>query len=125
MSFRGGVTAYATDLKTGLLGVTPEVIERAGAVAAETAAAMATGVREKLGATYGLALTGVAGPTEQEGKPPGLVYAALATPAATVGRELRLPGDREQIRQLAVVVALDLLRRHLTGVLPETMEQPA
>jgi nicotinamide-nucleotide amidase len=125
VSFRGGVVAYATDLKVGLLGISPDLINRVGAVAAETAAAMAIGVRDRLGADYGLALTGVAGPTEQEGKPPGLVYAALATPFATVGRELRLPGDRDQIRQLAVTVALDLLRRQLTGALPETVEQPA
>jgi nicotinamide-nucleotide amidase len=122
-SFLGGVTAYATELKGELLGVPGAVLDRHGAVAAETAAAMATGVRAKLGATYGLALTGVAGPTEQEGKPPGLVHAALATATTVVHRELRLPGDREQVRQLAVVVALDMLRRHLTGVLPEAAEQ--
>jgi nicotinamide-nucleotide amidase len=121
-SFRGGVTAYATDLKAELLDVDENLLDRVGAVAVETAAAMADGVRRRLGATYGLALTGVAGPTEQEGKPPGLVYAALATPATTVERTLRLPGDRDLIRQLCVVIALDLLRRHLTGVLPETVE---
>ncbi|MFL6238107.1 MAG: competence/damage-inducible protein A [Actinomycetes bacterium] len=124
LSFRGGVTAYATDLKSDLLGVDPARLEQVGAVAADTAQGMAAGVRQRLGATYGLALTGVAGPTQQEGKPPGLVYAALATPASAVVRELRLPGDRDQVRQLAVVAALDLLRRHLTGVLPEPTEQP-
>jgi nicotinamide-nucleotide amidase len=122
-SFRGGVTAYATDLKAELLGIPAELLGQVGAVAPETAQEMAAGVRSRLGATYGLALTGVAGPSEQEGKPPGLVYAALATPASVVVRELRLPGDRDQVRQLAVVVALDLLRRHLTGALPETVEQ--
>jgi nicotinamide-nucleotide amidase len=125
LSFRGGVTAYATDLKATLLGVPDELLEREGAVAEATATAMARAVRDRLGATYGLALTGVAGPTEQEGKPPGLVYAALATPTAGVARELRLPGDRAQVRQLCVVVALDLLRRHLSGVLPETAEFPS
>jgi nicotinamide-nucleotide amidase len=84
---------------------------------------MAAGARERLAATYGLALTGVAGPTEQEGKPAGLVYAALVTPRGHVVRELRLPGDRALVRQLATVVALDLLRRHLSGALPETSEQ--
>jgi len=123
-SYRGGVTAYATDLKATLLEVADDLLQRVGAVAGETAAAMAAGVRRRLGATYGVALTGVAGPTEQEGKPAGLVYAALATPTQTVQRTLRLPGDRDQVRQLAVVVALDLLRRHLTGVLPETAEHP-
>jgi nicotinamide-nucleotide amidase len=123
LSFRGGVTAYATDLKAGLLGVDGALLDRVGAVAAETAAAMASGVRQRLASTYGLALTGVAGPTEQEGKPPGLVFAALATPNGTVERQMRLPGDRDQVRQLAVVIALDLLRRHLTDVLPETGEQ--
>jgi nicotinamide-nucleotide amidase len=123
LSFRGGVIAYATDLKAGLLGVDGALLDRVGAVAAETAAAMATGVRQRLASTYGLALTGVAGPTEQEGKPPGLVFAALATPTRTVERHLRLPGDRDQVRQLAVVIALDLLRRHLTDALPDTGEQ--
>jgi nicotinamide-nucleotide amidase len=122
LSFRGGITAYATDLKARLLGVPEPMLQRDGAVADSTASAMADGARRELAATYGLALTGVAGPTDQEGKPPGLVYAALATPAQCVVRELRLPGDREQVRALAVVVALDLLRRHLTGVLPETAE---
>jgi nicotinamide-nucleotide amidase len=122
-SYRGGVTAYATDLKAELLGVDAGRLDQVGAVAAETAGAMAAGVRRRLGATYGLALTGVAGPAEQEGKPAGLVYAALATPTTVVDRALRLPGDRHQVRQLAVVIALDLLRRHLSGVLAETAEQ--
>jgi nicotinamide-nucleotide amidase len=121
-TFRGGVVAYATDLKADLLGVPPELLSAAGAVSAATAAAMATGARETLGATYGLALTGVAGPEEQEGKAAGLVYVALASPQRVVGRELRLPGDRLRVRELATTAALDLLRRHLAGVLPETGE---
>lgn len=110
---RGGVVAYATDLKNQLLDVPPDLLETEGAVSAACAAAMATGVRARLGATYGLSLTGVAGPDEQESKPVGLVYLGLAGPTGGQTRELRLPGDRAQIREYASVAALDLLRRAL------------
>jgi nicotinamide-nucleotide amidase len=122
-TFRGGVIAYATGLKHDLLGVAPEVLATDGAVSGPAAAAMATGVQTSLVSSYGLALTGVAGPDPQEGKDPGLVYVGLATPATTVVRELRLPGDRDRVRELAVTASLDLLRRHLVGVLPETAEE--
>ena len=111
-TFRGGVVAYATDLKETLAGVPGPLLDASGAVAAETAAALAAGARERLGATWGLAVTGVAGPDEQEGKPVGLVYAAVAGPTAEV-LEVRLPGDRERVRVLTVQTALHLLRRHL------------
>jgi nicotinamide-nucleotide amidase len=113
--FRGGITAYATELKESLLEVPGDVLGEAGAVSAETAAAMAEGARRALDATYGLSLTGVAGPTEQEGKPVGLVYIGLATPDGTLHREIRLPGHRPLVRTYACVSALDLLRRHLLG----------
>lgn len=114
-TFRGGVTAYATELKAGLIGVPADLLSRVGAVAPETAEALAAGVRDRLGTTYGLSLTGVAGPQEQEGKAAGTVYAGLAWPGGATSRLLRLPGDRPRVRQLAVVGALDLLRRHLQG----------
>ena len=107
-TFRGGLVTYATDLKVTLAGIDPAT----GAVSRETAAALAAGARERLGATWGLAVTGVAGPDEQEGKPVGLVYAAVDGPSAEV-LELRLPGDRDRIRTLTVQSALHLLRRHL------------
>lgn len=113
--FRGGVLSYATDLKASLAGVPEELLAEHGAVAAPTAAAMAEGVRDSLGATYGLALTGVAGPDGQEGKPPGTVHLAVAGPGATQVRSVRLPGDRDRVRLLAVTGGLDLLRRVLQG----------
>jgi len=113
--FRGGVVSYATDVKASLLGVPAGVLDAHGAVSAETAAAMATGVRDLLGATYGLALTGVAGPDEQEGKPVGTVYLGLAGAEGVSTRLVHLPGGREQVRGYAGVQALDLLRRKLEG----------
>ncbi len=113
VAFRGGVTAYATDLKNSLLGVPSSLLQTLGPVSGEVAVAMAEGVRTRLGATYGLSLTGVAGPDEQDGKPVGLVYAGLAWPGGATVRELHLGGDRPRIRVLATVNALDLLRRHL------------
>lgn len=112
-TFRGGIVAYATDLKTSLLGVGEDVLAEHGAVSDETAAAMAAGARERLGATYGLALTGVAGPDEQEGKPVGQIHVGLAGPDGVTTRSLRLPGDRARNRAYAVVQALDVLRRTL------------
>ena len=111
--FRGGVQVYATDLKASLAGVPQQVLDLHGAVSPETAAALAEGVRERLGATYGLALTGVAGPDPQEGHAPGTVHVAVAGPQGTRTRSVRLPGDRARVRLLAVTAGLDLLRRQL------------
>ena len=89
-----------------------------GAVSPETAAALAEGVRDRLGATWGLATTGVAGPDEQEGQPVGTLHIGLAGPAGTVTRALRVPAaDRSHVRMLSVVQALDVLRRSLAGLL--------
>ncbi|HEY3943293.1 MAG TPA: competence/damage-inducible protein A [Acidimicrobiales bacterium] len=107
--FRGSVVSYATDVKRTVLGVGdgPVVSERA-------AAEMATAARRLLGADVGLAITGVAGPTEQDGRSPGTVFVGLALPdAPAVARELRVPGARNQVRSFAVISALDLLRRAL------------
>ena len=112
--FRGGVQVYATDLKASLAGVPQAVLDEHGAVSAVTAEALAAGVRTRLSATYGLALTGVAGPDPQEGHPPGTVHVAVAGPGGTVSRSLRLPGDRARVRLLAVTAGLDLLRRQLS-----------
>lgn len=109
--YAGGVVAYATALKRSLLSVPEDV----PAVSAECAAAMASGVRGLTGATYGISLTGVAGPAEQDGRPAGTVYVGLATPSGEETRELRLPGDRPRVRTFAVVAALNLLRLHLAG----------
>ena len=106
---RGGVVAYDSAVKFSVLGV-PE-----GPVVTEDAAvAMARGARRVLGAAIGLGVTGVAGPDPQEDIAPGTVFVALALPdGATPSRSLRLPGDRERVRQYSAISALDLLRRTL------------
>lgn len=109
--FRGSVTAYATEIKASVLGVDAELLARQGAVDPEVARQMAHGVRRLFGATVGLATTGVAGPTEQDGKPVGLVYVGYAGSDRTsrsMVRELRLTGDREAVRAQTVLRALSL-----------------
>lgn len=107
---RGAVVSYASEVKFELLGV-PE-----GPVVSEAAAgAMATGVRRVLGADIGLALTGVAGPAEQDGMPVGTLCVGIDAGAEVVTHTFRLPGQREQMRQMSVITALDYLRRHLLG----------
>ncbi len=107
---RGGIVAYATDLKSHLLGVSRLRLFDQGAVSAKTAAAMASGVAEECKSTYGVALTGVAGPAEQEGQPPGTVYAAVYGPAGVSTKLFTFAGQRAQIRILAVTSALAMLR---------------
>jgi nicotinamide-nucleotide amidase len=106
---RGGVIAYATELKTALLGVPAGLLDRHGAVHPDVAAAMAGGVRERLGATYGAATTGVAGPGPAEGKPQGTVFVAVAGPGGPAGAGLQLDGDRQQVREKSVLSVLSLL----------------
>ncbi|NRQ38321.1 CinA family protein [Nonomuraea sp. NN258] len=117
-AFRGGVISYATELKHALLGVPDELLRREGAVHPEVAAAMAGGVARLCGATYGLAVTGVAGPEPQDGKPVGTVHVAVADQTGGIWvRELRLKGSRERIRVETVDEAVDLL----AGVLKANM----
>ncbi|TDC57044.1 CinA family protein [Jiangella ureilytica] len=110
---RGGVVVYATDLKAALAGVPEAVLESDGPVAASTAAAMASGVRERLGADVGLATTGVAGPDAQDGHPPGTVHVAAATADGVRVRSFTgasaLPGGREDVRAATVAEVLALL----------------
>jgi len=114
--FRGSVTAYATEIKASVLGVDADLLAREGAVDAEVARQMAAGVRSLLGATVGLATTGVAGPTGQDGKPVGLVYVGYAGPDSDpIAEELRLSGDREAIRALTVLRALALAAKRVRG----------
>jgi nicotinamide-nucleotide amidase len=108
-SFRGGVVTYATELKAALLGVDPVMLARHGAVYAPVAAAMASGVRQRLGATYGVATTGVAGPEPSDGQPVGTVHIAVSAEDDTVVRTIALAGDRHGIRRLTVEHALGLL----------------
>ena len=109
-TFRGGVIAYATDLKELLLEVPGPLLDAEGAVSAHVAAAMAAGVRDTLHSTYGVALTGVAGPDPQDGNPPGTVFVAVAGPGDGQVRELTVNGDRQVVRAAAVDAAIDLLR---------------
>lgn len=114
--FRGGVIAYATDLKSALAGVPQDVLDRDGPVAATTAEAMARGVRAVCGATHGLATTGVAGPDRQGGHPPGTVYVAVASPDRARVRSAEPShdvGDRTAVRQRAVAMALALIAEEL------------
>ena len=117
-TYRGGVVVYATDLKATLAGVPAELLASRGAVAAQTAEALAEGVRSRLGANWGIGVTGVAGPGEQEGKPVGTVHVAVAGPTGVDVRTLRQPGDRDRVRLGAVNAALDLLRRRLRTAKP-------
>ena len=112
-AFRGGLLVYATDTKAALAGVPDDVLATDGAVSDETARALARGARERLGATWGVGVTGVAGPEAQEGKPVGTVHVAVDGPTGVRSVTRRLPGDRQRVRLLAVTGALDLLRRQL------------
>ena len=107
--FLGGIVAYATSLKAALLGVPAELLARYGPVYPDVAAAMASGVRARLGATYGLATTGVAGPGPADGQPAGTVFVALAGPGTDTVRELRLTGDRAAVRAASAAAVLSLL----------------
>jgi PncC family amidohydrolase len=107
---RGGVIAYDNDVKRALLEVDGDVLERHGAVSQEVALAMARGARRRLETDVGVGITGVAGPgAEEDGKPAGLVYVAVATPVAD--RVVRLDEDRgrEANRAAAVTAALRLV----------------
>jgi nicotinamide-nucleotide amidase len=111
---RGGVVAYADDVKSALLGVPDEMLAEHGAVSEEVAAAMAEGARRTTGATWGLGVTGVAGPAGGSAdKPVGLVCVACAGPRGARAVGGRFPGDRENVRAWSVVRALHLLREEL------------
>jgi nicotinamide-nucleotide amidase len=107
-AFRGGLIVYATDLKATLAGVPQPLLDANGPVDPSVAAALAAGARERCGADWGIATTGVAGPQPQAGQPVGRVYIAVAGHGDPVVRELDLTGDRAAIRRAAVAAALDL-----------------
>jgi nicotinamide-nucleotide amidase len=115
--FRGGVISYASEVKFSVLGV-PE----GPVVTAEAAKAMALGAQRVLGADVALSFTGVAGPASQDGEEPGTVFVGLAMPgvddSAVEAVRLQLPGDRERVRQFAVISGLDLLRKRLLADAP-------
>ncbi|MFE9427198.1 CinA family protein [Kitasatospora sp. NPDC006697] len=111
-TFRGSVTAYATELKAELLGVDEGLLAVHGPVHPLVARQMAEGVRRLLGATYGLSTTGVAGPEPQDGSPVGTVHLGFAGPEGTLAGSPRLSGDRATIRRRAAQGALELFLAH-------------
>jgi len=106
--FRGAIVSYDSEVKFDLLGVPP------GPVVSEAAArAMTEAAAKLLGADVGIAVTGVAGPAEQDGQPVGTVFLAVSIEGDTQCVQVRLPGEREQVRQFATISLLDMLRRLL------------
>ena len=114
--FVGGFLTYAARLKSELLGVDPQMIERHTAVSQEVALAMAAGARARTGASHALSVTGEAGPQSLSGAPVGTVFIGLASEGAAEARRYVMPGDRERVRGFAVNAALDQLRRHLLNL---------
>jgi nicotinamide-nucleotide amidase len=113
-AFVGAVVSYSNDVKMRELDVPAKLLEDYGAVAAETAAAMATGARRRLGADVAVAVTGIAGPDGgTDEKPVGLVYLHAESPAGERSADFVFPGDRDSIRRRATVTALHLVRRLL------------
>ncbi|MBT3220147.1 MAG: competence/damage-inducible protein A [Proteobacteria bacterium] len=117
--FQEGAVTYSNQAKVRLLGVQQGTLDGFGAVSEEVANAMALGVRQRANTTYGLATTGVAGPGGGSAeKPVGTVHIALAAPDGVHHRLLRLAGDRHRVQMLAAAAVVDLLRRHLSSLLP-------
>jgi nicotinamide-nucleotide amidase len=112
-TLRGGVVVYATELKTALAGVPADLLAAHGAVSPETAVALADGVRERCGASWGIGLTGVAGPDPVDGHGPGRVYLGISDGRRTDVVELDLAGDRAAVRAAAVAAAMDGLLARL------------
>lgn len=115
-TFLGAVVAYDAAAKRAVLGVPAEVLEHEGPVSRACAAAMASGARRLFGAEVAVALTGAAGPEPHGGAEPGVVWVALEAEGVRHQRSLRWPGDRAFVRRLAEQAALDLVRRHLSGL---------
>lgn len=111
--FLGGLVCYSNELKTAWAGVPAELIQAKGAVSSEVAIALAEGIRRRVGSTFGVGITGIAGPGGgSEEKPVGTVHIALAHAGGVKERGVRFPGDREAIRWQASQVALDMVRVH-------------
>ena len=120
--FLGGVVSYSNTLKSAWVDVPAEIIESRGAVSAEVAVALADGIRRRTGATLGVGITGVAGPTGgTPEKPVGTVHVAIADASASKERGILFPGERDRIRWQASQTALDLVRRYfLYATQPKT-----
>lgn len=117
--FQGGIVAYADSAKVRDLGVQKETLERHGAVSPEVAQQMAEGVRRRFGTDLGLGITGIAGPAGGSAeKPVGLVYLAVADDKGVVVKEHRFASQRVIVKEWSAQMALDLIRRRLTGLAP-------
>jgi nicotinamide-nucleotide amidase len=114
--FRGSAVCYTAEAKHDVLGVSRETIDGPGVVSEECAREMARGARRLYRADLAVSLTGVAGPDPHDGKPVGTVCVALAGPDVEHSLTFRAPGDRDIVRRWSEQVALDLLRRHLSGL---------
>lgn len=108
-SYRGGVVAYATELKVSVLGVPQQVVDDYTVISAPCAQAMARGAARLAGATWALATTGVAGPDPQDGHAPGTVFVGVEGPQVSTALALELVGDRLTIAERTVVEALSAL----------------
>lgn len=109
-AYLGGFVTYANEAKQALVGVSSETLQATGAVSGETARQMALGTRAALGADIAVSVTGIAGPGGgSAGKPVGLVYIGLATPAGVQSRRHEFPGGRDAVRAQTVNAALDLI----------------
>jgi nicotinamide-nucleotide amidase len=108
---RGGLVVYASDLKSGLAGVDPELLAKHGPVHPDVAAQLATGARQRCTATWGVGLTGVAGPQSQNGVEPGTVHIAIDCPDrnAPIVRSVWIHGDRHHVRASATHLAINML----------------
>ncbi|MCF7764277.1 MAG: competence/damage-inducible protein A [Verrucomicrobia bacterium] len=114
--FLAGLVTYSNEAKQTFLGVREQTLAEHGAVSQETAREMAEGVRDRSGATYGLSVTGIAGPGGGTAeKPVGTAFVGLAGPKPTVTLRLLNPFDRESFKQATSQQALELLRRGLSG----------
>lgn len=112
--FNGAVVSYSNDVKASILGVSADSLNTYGAVSEEVVKQMAEGVREKLGTTYSIATSGIAGPDGgTEEKPVGTVWIAISGPAGTLAKMHQLYGGREQIIQRTTLLAMDMLRKYL------------
>ena len=113
--YRGGMVVYATELKHSLAGVPEDLLAERGPVDPDVARELAVGVRDRCGADWGLATTGVAGPEPQDGVPVGVVYVAVAGPDGATVRELRLKGNRADVRDGSATAVLTLLVETMRG----------
>ncbi len=113
---RGGVVAYASEVKADVLGVDRDLLAREGAVSEPVAAQLATGIRALLGCSVGLSTTGVAGPDPADGQPVGTVFVGASGPWGILVERLALTGDREEIRAGSVLAVLTLLESALQNL---------